>query len=110
MTSFTQDGSSHMEMYSLHFSIVEGRGTRRPSFLQSMGARVNMKEGRPLMASGRKIMNRILDTFSKTVTKLPFFISLCKQQNSVITELNTNKPKHVSFLVLLKKLQRQDNS
>ncbi len=26
MTSFTQDGSSHTEMYSLHFSIVEGIG------------------------------------------------------------------------------------
>ncbi len=26
MTSFTEDGSSHIEMHSLHFSIVEGSG------------------------------------------------------------------------------------
>ncbi len=33
ITWFTQDSSSHTEMYLLHFSIVEGSGeTRRPSF------------------------------------------------------------------------------
>ncbi len=37
MTSFTQDGSSHTEMYSLHFSKVEGRGDASSiCFLKSM--------------------------------------------------------------------------
>ncbi len=33
------------------------------------GARVNMKEGRPLMTSGRKTMNRICDNIKCTVQK-----------------------------------------
>ncbi len=36
MTSLTQDGSSHTEMYSLHFSIVEGSVDASFIFLQSM--------------------------------------------------------------------------
>ncbi len=36
VTSFTQDGSSHTEMYSLQFSIVKGSGDASSIFLQSM--------------------------------------------------------------------------
>ncbi len=32
MKSFSQDGSSHTEMYSLHFSIVEGSGNASSIF------------------------------------------------------------------------------
>ncbi len=36
MTSFTQDGSSHTEMHSLHFSIVEGSGDESSIFFYSL--------------------------------------------------------------------------
>ncbi len=36
MTSFSQDGNGHTEMYSLHFSIVEGSGDASSIFFYSL--------------------------------------------------------------------------